>query len=1387
MLFEIKAQQTIFTILILSLFSILLSTLFSNPILKCVYPVLFILLGFLMLNMLNKANHVTILKFRISHLFMRITAYSLSILLLLDSIFGLNRSCIFATAIIIFLRIMFFSFISGYLVLKVCKCTKYFSQVENFLISFGLSFVMTGFVTLFLALLNFDAQIIYVMLSAIILTLLTVSEYRNHIKHTRCNIDNEFHINALQVITFLILGLFYLTPLLLIFPKNGINPGCIDQVYHYRASINLLRNIRLYLINVPQVKYILSNAYVSMIIFDVDNPILPLSLLAPLTFIVIIAFYSSCRVYLKNSKQSLISTIMFTLFSGYSWLHYLSQLLNVEIKDQFYALQLSSYKLPSSGGFIWIWGLLPETITFALFFIGLAIIGKKEIPLQVGIPLVAMMILGSCLSHPFQGVFFVYLLIALMLFTLSTNLKCIVFIIIIISSAISSAYFTLSRAFIESFLSILAMGLTLVIFFVRKRYDLNFLTFELKKRSFFVAIFLLLMYLFSTAILLSLLTEFYLPKAWGSIYAFPWYLWLPSTGLIGLLAIVGIYVYMRKTDHDADLSIFALMTLLAFLAGKTITIINTYLLLTYYEYRCINFFVWGLIPFASVGLSHIYDFLEHTSNKRPLKIKILKPITLGLILLLSTPTILQRTEYWIISSEKSYQPSQVELSALSYLKECFDKDREAYLLTVTDISRQMVSLSGPPQNIFLRDFIWNSKTPEIVAYALSHKGGTYIYLHQRDKEYVTKYYSSGYMSHLLSLLEPVFHSLNENISIYKVPQLTPPKDNSDVALVVPSETSLSELYYGYDMMMLSNIDYTIVREEYLPELMDKRILIYPIDPLPNEYFSENFEDKSIFDKNWNIISGNWNLKDGYCQSSSPELSIILTKISAHIFKASFDIIPLKGKASKPLYMGFVLYNDKSNYDIIWMHFNIEDKRIYVWPIHYVNGGGDIATYGIKWPGISTEMDWSFGKTYKISLLLFIDLISVSINGKQFQFTIKSKPAGKIGLATSNIYEALFDNLTLTNLGLRFDYTKFIENGGTMIILNSNGYHDIGRRFFEIELGNTFISEIIDTKNSISININEMEIQKIQPADEEIDVLAWYSINGKPTVPFIVKNTINHEKLLYVNIYPLLAKSVGANDLLNVFSNIHHLIFAFEKKYEKTIDIGDAITSKIEAKGNVIISSNSISITALNACVKIQVNESEFMLTADSLQLSLFSHLQIKLEMLNFSLEDGLGPYIALTNRGGVTITSDNATYIFYILQFHNMSAETLTFENKKINGIIKSDFIILTMRHPKLEMSGSIIFKAPQIFDENLRRKLLITGSRDAHTEGTCEVCVMMASDKYIYIKILDLQARTYSISPEILYEWRIPSHCILYTIPLLLIFLILLIIYHVGNKEHVH
>ena len=309
----------------------------------------------------------------------------------------------------------------------------------------------------------------------------------------------------------------------------------------------------------------------------------------------------------------------------------------------------------------------------------------------------------------------------------------------------------------------------------------------------------------------------------------PWFFYSVLLGLVGPLAVIGVGLLLdgRGDVRTAMIPIVSFV-IASFITGRLLSVINIHIIFTgYTERRFLKYMFVFLLPLASLGMIRAHGIVVKANGLRK---KLLPPLLVGLIALPGSFSAFLSVEKWALILYRRL--SDYEQEAVAFLNFLVDGMYISRVLTFSRTSVLVARRAGPTHIIEkYTPAIWASSSPEL-AFSLIYDdrlrpGDKYIvYLHRsRDTSVIKREYGESFLySFMLPLVQRAFE--NPKISIYLIPQLSPPMEDADVMLVVPEDRA--EAFLAYVLLSLGRFTYTSV-SELDPYALNADVLILPSD------------------------------------------------------------------------------------------------------------------------------------------------------------------------------------------------------------------------------------------------------------------------------------------------------------------------------------------------------------------------------------------------------------------------------------------------------------------------------------------------------------------------------------------------------------------------------
>jgi hypothetical protein len=1228
------------------------------------------------------------------------------------------------------LSLLVTSILPGYTLLNIFGLSAYFSKLEKVVISYILSYAFTGFMTLSLLLANENVRALCILISYILLGLISATKHRKQrtLPTPKSLTKNTDSLGLLVAITFLAVS-FYL-----IYPGFALLPGT-DISRHYSWSIILNRTPDLYIGSA----YLFAHLHESMFL-ALSNPslasaqtaLLAINLMLPL------AFYVMAKPYLEKIDARLpsIATMFWILFTnsfgGFSWLYFAYLKLSSPNQTQLQLLSLTADKTYNGTiyGILGLW-YVPATISFIVLMAAIFLLSKKEIPETIYLALFSITITALYLTHVTEALIFVLFLALYGAISKNANLKIgaalkaslISFVLI---SAVYYAFsqftsrFTINLPLLTSIvLPTFLLTVSLIIRHFRLRIPAVKFRFKEHLKSAPKTFVLLLIFAYFTALLswISFLGSFHTSQV-DPIGVVPWFMYPLMLGITGLLSMITLYYIAENAGQYKSLRFFIVFMIFAFIAGTFVSLLNLYVFnVDYWEKR----FIWFIkLPLALLAPIPILILIDRLKKHISVNFKTVFSIALiGTVCLYGVSTTFLNVEYWnITATNPANYPSSVELSAIDAFKKILDNDPRAWSATVTTTSANTAVLAGPADTLVLRQLLYAVHTPEMALtqlYRSSIYSHPYIYLDDRDLLYLNIYPNQFLSKYLLQTLPTVFS--NSEVEIYNVSKLSFPQSIGESVLIIPFDESIQEqnILMAYYALSYGLYNYTVAYDMD-HNALNSNTVVLPFDPPEGNTLANAFQDEfnQTLDS-WSVVKGNWSIEGsqllGGAAGNSGE-GVILAPVIAENFSATVKIKLLSGNATVLNYASF-LYSwiDSKNYRVADFVFN-SDGYIYLLFRDFVNG---VETDSPNWPGLKTSLKWSFGDEYAAKLTVNGALKELSINDTTLSLSDSENIPGKVGLRYYRFSRVFFDDFFINytkslNLRPANDYLNYLNSGGRLIVLNTNGDGLFAKDLFSISNSMITVKQI--NSNFTTINLPyELSVPLLTLKDSDTKTISSYS-GSEYEIPLILqKNYGNGGELFYVNVYPIVQTMQTSNNQSAFYELIGKLLNGINlTKLSPTTPLSsfNGYVKEIYLKNNTKIETTSIILPSELELQEVEVNvekSSHVFYDVTNITLSDYSHVII--EPSNATIQNGNGFYTQLQLNSTFSIEPSEGVINLKI----TAANETYDLSNVDLLSVKPSSSFQLQVRTPTVSASEATFVEfylqnyeqlTTQIYGQNL-------------------------------------------------------------------------------------
>ena len=1033
------------------------------------------------------------------------------------------------------------SLLPGYAILNLFNLKHYFTKIEGLVLSFVLSYIFTGILALLLLSMTENIRVLIFLVFCILLGVFSAIKSKKQktsfAKRLSTNID---------ILAIIVIIVFFVLSFYLMYPGFTFQIGT-DISRHYSNSIVLGRTPDLYIGS----SYLLSDAQESVFLnLSNSNMVSAQVTLVFLNLILPIAFYVMAKATLERIDRRLpsLATLFWVLFTnsfgGFAWLYLANLKLSAHGLSQLQIL-IDTADKTYNGTIYGILGLTygPEVISFILLIVAIFLMHVKEISSLRYVVLFSSVIFAAYLTHVAEATVFVLFLAIYGLISENDNVRIadslkssiIGFLLIIPTyyglTLITSRFIINLPILISILAPIVALSFSLVF---RKKIRLLVPShkrmylkniFSRIDRTFILVIFFAYVVAFFSWIMI--VDSFHTSQV-NALGVIPWFMYPLMLGINGLMGIVSIFYLKDRSKTYKLISFFIAFIIFAFIIAKTVSISNLYFLNTsFWEKRFIELMKISLAILAPIPIVFFADRIKK-KHIRPNSKIVISTILISLVVLCGISTTFLNVEYWnIVSNLHSSQPSSHEMNAMNYLSNAINNDPKAWVVSVTATSCGLTTFAAPPDTLGLTQLLYTANTPEMSFtqfYRDSIYSHPYLYLDDRDSTFLKNYNEQFLTQYIRDI--PIVYS-NSETKIYNISKLSPPQPNSDNVLVIPFDKSIvnkNDVFMAYNILSQGFYNYTVAYD-LDKNVLDSKSLLLSFDPLATNAVGHSYQDNfNQPNDSWTNLKGKWQVVNGKMSAgeNSPNAEgLLLSHISAVNFSSSFKIIPNIENAADLNYCSLIYsFADVANYRYANILFN-PDGYIYISIVTMVNG---VETALPKWPGTKTDLMWTTADEYNVTVNITGNSNQVLIDGKSYACLDLPSASGKVGLRYYRLSHGLFDDFSLnytTSVNTRQveEYLSFIEKGGRIIVLNTNGYGYFGDSLFSLQTS-SFNPTQIDGKLTIELPPTGLITPEITLKNSSDKILSQY-ISYKNTSPFIVSQKIGTGELVYVNVYPII--------------------------------------------------------------------------------------------------------------------------------------------------------------------------------------------------------------------------------------------------------------------------
>ena len=328
-----------------------------------------------------------------------------------------------------------------------------------------------------------------------------------------------------------------------------------------------------------------------------------------------------------------------------------------------------------------------------------------------------------------------------------------------------------------------------------------------------------------------------------------------------------------------------------------------------------------------------------------------------------------------------------------------------------------------------------------------------------------------------------------------------------------------------------------------------------------------------------------------------------------------------------------------------------------------------------------------------------------------------------------------------------EYLDYVQNGGNLIVLNTNGYGYFANEMLKADGSTIKVDTIISDSEKTTLPV-ELTVPKLLPKMEDVGAIAYYRSQQSISI-YAVKERIGSGVITYVNVYPVM-KAIGSSENRSMFyETLGRLLNCADIRLEPFRYTFPATTAfkQVKMSGNIEVNTPSMLFPLCVNLGKVEITYSNHSIASllNVTGLETLNGENIVIVASNLTLSDGKGFYSTLTFEGKVVIRyeDNNASIIL----------STANGDITKMSDIdritIRSDdgSVMLYARQPSIRVQGMASFK--ELYSSGAIYQRTQTLGQDLSINGTVKLN-MDLSDVYTWASLLDASG-SFQRSPPLL------------------------------------
>lgn len=869
----------------------------------------------------------------------------------------------------------------GYLMIVLfIDTTGAISIFQKIILSFPISIFIGGTISFIVILLELPFRVSCLILFLFVNLLVSLYIFRLY-RSKKKKFSLSFEVNR----SFIILLLTCIYTLVIVFSQYAFRSFIREDHWYYLASANTFikdgvkKGMPSDNFDAMRQPY-WYQLFISLLFVTIDFPEAnALIILSGISILLPLSFYNLSLTLSKNRDVASISTMVYTLFSGFGWiLAFISKIQEGLILSSFYQNIDTLYKILSAlNGWktiyeFWLPLGMPQGAVIKTSMIGLislllinTLIFNDSLRIDTKVRFITILVLLGFLVHIEEISFFVIGLLPIYTLFLFRDRKAygyrligsflLAFIIVVCIDLVAPYHYYTNVRLLLVF-NILSLCISLIILAWDKTFEKFFKKLSLTSlankicKSLFLKFMVL--YLYGLA---SLVLIFYGINNMRPIIAqkilqigcpYPAYYYPLRYGILlplFILAFFSLSCSIHKTSNSTEKSkdrlilFFAVMAIIVVFIAKIFSYVNNVFLIvyawgsTYREMRILYY----IAPIFIAIVDGWYLVRKFPTMKLWSTFRNIGKVLLAIMVITGSASTLLCAEVWAVKSGpqgSNFYVSSADREAANFL--LAEKDPDLRVAALSYLSYHMQILAG-----------WGSRGldayPDLftctsldTVFLLSSEVG-YIYMASRDSNILEKYKDSILKNFLIRYLPVLYHkedNFGNIVTIYDLPYFTPSEEGAKVHVTSFYDNEFSLL--SHTALSLFGVSY----DYYMPSdnnLLEAEVLVLLADP-----------QKNAMEKNIKLHLNrvlNWVKSGGKLIVFGDENGFIfnLLNISIHGYEAANMIINTNNES---IYLNEVLVPKldmhalESTFEIL-SNYSLESNKLSPFSvlIHYYSG------------------------------------------------------------------------------------------------------------------------------------------------------------------------------------------------------------------------------------------------------------------------------------------------------------------------------------------------------------------------------------------------------------------------------------------------------------------